>query len=76
MELVKMFNYEEINPVLKMAGLEWNDLVENLQVCGNDSAYKWYVTNEYTSKFEEVLNKYFLSVGCTEDEKVFIWISW
>lgn len=76
MKLVKMFDYEEIRSILEKAGLEWDDVVENFQIWGNDSAYKWWVTDENTSKFEEVLNKYFLSIGCTEGEEVFIWISW
>lgn len=78
MNTIKTFDvFKEIIPALDAQGIvcEINDIVSDFI---NDCAISWHVGYEYAhdTEIKKAIDKYLLSHGAENDERVFLWISW
>lgn len=73
MKLVKSFDYfEEIAPVIKDFADDFLEMIE----ASNDTAVRYCIESDTDNETIIALNNYLLSMGCTPEEDVYIWISW
>ena len=92
MKTYKVFEKDEMNEILKKGNAEVTDFYEYLNDFCNDVAIHWYVekiTDEQIAEEEadpdsvcwmlkgrKIINDYLLSIGCKEDELVYVDITW
>ena len=92
MKTYKVFEKDEMVEILEKGNAEITDFYEYLNNFCNDVAVHWYVetiTDEEIAEAEEsdpewsqlvkgrkIINDYLLSIGCKEDELVYVDITW